>query len=39
VDPQATLPVLRGHTWTIYPMTCNPDGATLASASGDTMIR
>ena len=39
VDPQATLPVLRGHTGAIYPVAYSPDGRWLASGSWDSTVR
>jgi WD40 repeat protein len=39
VDPQATLPVLRGHLKTIYPVAYSPDGRWLASGSWDGTVR
>jgi WD40 repeat protein len=39
VDPRATLPVLRGHTRTIYPLAYSPDGRWLASGSWDKTVR
>jgi WD40 repeat protein/predicted Ser/Thr protein kinase len=39
VDPQATLPVLRGHSSYVYPVTFSPDGRWLASGSWDSTVR
>ena len=39
VDPQATLPVLRGHTSYVYPVAYSPDGRWLASGSWDNTVR
>jgi WD40 repeat protein len=33
VDPDATLPVLRGHTSYVYPVAFSPDGRWIASGS------
>jgi WD40 repeat protein len=38
-DPQATLPVLRGHTGSIYPVTFRPDGRWIASGGWDNTVR
>jgi WD40 repeat protein/predicted Ser/Thr protein kinase len=39
VDPEATLPVLRGHTSYVYPVAFSPDGRWIASGSWDNMVR
>jgi WD40 repeat protein len=39
VDPRATLPVLRGHIRSIYPLASSPDGRWLASGSWDKTVR
>jgi WD40 repeat protein len=39
VDPQATLPVLRGHKSYVYPLAYSPDGRWLASGSWDSTVR
>lgn len=39
VDPQATLPVLRGHWGTIYPLAYSPNGHWIASGSRDNTAR
>jgi WD40 repeat protein/predicted Ser/Thr protein kinase len=39
VDPDATLPVLRGHTRAIYPVAVSPDGRWIASGSWDGTVR
>jgi WD40 repeat protein len=38
VDPQATLPVLRGHTSYVYPVAFSPDGRWIASGGWDEMV-
>jgi WD40 repeat protein/predicted Ser/Thr protein kinase len=38
-DPQATLPVLSGHTGNVYPVAFSPDGRWIASGSWDGMVR
>jgi WD40 repeat protein len=35
VDPEATLPVLRGHTSYVYPVAFSPDGRWIASGGWD----
>ncbi|MBY0523885.1 MAG: serine/threonine protein kinase [Gemmataceae bacterium] len=39
MDPQATVPVLRGHAKTIYPVAYSTDGRWLASGSWDRTVR
>jgi WD40 repeat protein/predicted Ser/Thr protein kinase len=39
VDPEATLPVLRGHTSYVYPVAFSPDGRWLASGGWDGTVR
>jgi WD40 repeat protein/tRNA A-37 threonylcarbamoyl transferase component Bud32 len=39
VDPEAPLPVLRGHTGSIYPIAYSSDGLWLASGSWDGTVR
>ncbi len=39
VDPQATLPVLRGHTSYIYPVAFSPDGRWIVSGGWDGKVR
>jgi WD40 repeat protein/predicted Ser/Thr protein kinase len=39
VDPQATLPVLRGHTSYVYPVAFSPDGCWIASGGWDSKVR
>jgi WD40 repeat protein len=39
VDPDATLPALRGHTQAIYPVALSPDGRWVASGSVDGTVR
>jgi WD40 repeat protein len=39
VDPQATLPVLRGHGNGIYPMAFSPEGRWIASGGWDHEVR
>src|SRR5262249_39700952 len=38
VDPQATLPVLRGHTNYVYPVAYSPDGRWIASGGWDEKV-
>jgi eukaryotic-like serine/threonine-protein kinase len=39
VDPQATLPVLRGHRNGIYPVAFSPEGRWIASGGWDHEVR
>ncbi len=39
VDPQATLPVLRGHGSYVYPVAYSPDGRWIASGDWDKRLR
>ncbi len=39
VDPQATLPVLRGHTSYVFPVAYSRDGRWLASGGWDNTLR
>jgi WD40 repeat protein/predicted Ser/Thr protein kinase len=39
MDPQATLPVLRGHRSYVYPVAYSPDGRWIASGGWDNMLR
>jgi WD40 repeat protein len=39
VDPGATLPVLRGHTSSVYPVAFSPDGRWIASGDWDGKVR
>jgi len=39
VDPQATLPVLRGHARAIYPVAFSPDGRWIASGDWEDKLR
>jgi WD40 repeat protein len=38
VDPEANLPVLRGHTDFVYPVAFSPDGKWIASGSWDHTV-
>jgi WD40 repeat protein len=38
VDPEAPLPVLRGHSRSVYPIAYSPDGRWLASGSWDRTV-
>src|SRR5262249_39187449 len=38
-DPQASLPVLRGHKKSVYPVAYSPDGQWIASGSWDGTVR
>src|SRR5262249_54831759 len=38
-DPDASLPVLRGHTSYVYPVAYTPDGRRIASGSWDGAVR
>jgi WD40 repeat protein len=38
VNPQATLPVLRGHTNYVYPVAFSPDGRWIASGDWDGAV-
>jgi WD40 repeat protein len=39
VNPQATLPVLRGHTNYVYPVAYSPEGRWIASGDWDKTVR
>jgi WD40 repeat protein/predicted Ser/Thr protein kinase len=39
VEPEAGLPVLRGHTSYVYPVAYSPDGQWIASGSWDDTVR
>lgn len=39
MNPQAGLPVLRGHSSYVYPVAYSPDGQWLASGSWDQTVR
>ena len=39
VAPEATLPVLRGHTNYVYPVAFSPDGRWLASGDWHGKVR
>jgi WD40 repeat protein len=38
-DPQVSLPVLRGHEKSVYPVAYSPDGQWIASGSWDGTVR
>ncbi|MFO0937116.1 MAG: protein kinase [Gemmataceae bacterium] len=39
VDPNVTLPILKGHTSYVYPVAYSPDGHWIASGGWDNTVR